>query len=268
MMQAPSTSSYRPSWNRRLFGLSLASAALLALPTASAFIAAPASAAAAAAAALPSCRIQARTPTTALSLLPSQASQLVEAAAVQVYHPDSSESNDEYNSNNEAAADASWLWDFRDDDNDHEAAAAAALSAHAAASSRPLVARGLVARVFALPSSLIKRTRDPHIAVTKDDVVLFPVVGCRLVPEYSYLRDDDDDDVAADEVDVQVHDRQQHHHHTKNKDAAAPLRKRKVVHVRSLPTVSNPSCRIRNFRDEELVGWYKKSQQVEEGENH
>jgi hypothetical protein len=265
MTQAPSTSSCNgPSWNRRLFGVSLASAALVSLPTASAFVAATA--------ASPSCRIHARTPTTALSLLPSQASQLVEAAAVQVYHPpdaESESSNDEYNSDNEAAADASWLWDFNDDDDINEAGAdAASAHAHAPASSRPLVARGLVARVFALPSSLIKRTRDPHIAVTKDDVVLFPVVGCRLVPEYSYLRDDDDVAANDDEDDVQVHDRQQHHHHIKNKDAAAPLRKRKVVHVRSLPTVSNPSCRIRNFRDEELVGWYKKPQQVEEGENH
>jgi hypothetical protein len=185
-----------------------------------------------------------------LSLLPSQASELVEAAAVRVYPPDSAESNDESYTSGEAAADASWLWDFQDDD--HLASTATSAQGETVSPASTRLTRGLVARVFALPSSLIKRTRDPHIAVTKDDVVLFPVVGCRLVPEYSYLRED----VAADDIDV--HDHLQIDN--KDRDASAP-RKKKVVHVRSLPTVSNPSCRIRNFRDEELVGWYRKSPQ-------
>jgi hypothetical protein len=241
-----------------LVALYLASAALVSLPVVDAFTtaASPSSSYA---------NRQIRCCNTALSLLPSQASELVQAASVQLSHPDDEDEDDTNKSNNEAAADASWLWDFHDDSGDSGKASDGTASTPAANG----VARGLVARVFALPSSLIKRKRDPHIAVTKDDVVLFPVVGCRLVPEYSYREDVSDDDDDADRV--HEHRHQTQHGSDNNQDAAISPRRKKVVHVRSLPTVSNPSCRIRNFRDEEVVGWwYRKSglQQQQEGEDH
>lgn len=94
-------------------------------------------------------------------------------------------------------------------------------------------ARHFVARVFGLPSSLIRR--HPHPASEglqveesavdgDDDVVLFPIVGCRLVTQ----------------------------DHADNNQR-----------VRSLPTVGNPACRIRRW-DEPLIGWFRPRGSAEE----
>jgi hypothetical protein len=100
------------------------------------------------------------------------------------------------------------------------------------------VAQSFVERVFSLSSSLIQKknyiNRRKSIAVTVrgedvyQDVVLFPIVGCRLVPEYREY----------------------------------PASSFPHVVIRALPSSkSNPSCRIRNARNEVVVGHWSSSQQ-------
>lgn len=129
------------------------------------------------------------TTTTSLNLLPTQGSQLV-AACNAAYCPS-------------------------------EDTPATSASTAAASTVTPAAARAFVARVFSLPSSMIRRHPLPKMeglpadTETTKDVTYFPVVG------FQYVRD-------------------------------APH------HCTALPTVSNPSCRLptAHQNSEPVFGWF------------
>jgi hypothetical protein len=156
-------------------------------------------------------------------LLPSQASELVEASG-KAYAPGFRADDDDTDNEND---DSSWMTI-----SSSSPSLLAAEEGHEATvytSAQGATARALVARVFALPSSLIhSKMPGKSIAVTEDDVVLFPIVGFRLVPE---------------------------------------PRESKAVGVRALPGLAAkpPSCRIRNPRDEVLVGHWRRPDRDDAG---